>query len=68
MLRQAQHERKNFNNLSTKPVRPEPVEGRGLIFSPQIKKETYRTSEDRRHLFREASSASRFRVRDIERT
>jgi len=28
MLRQAQHERKILNDFSTKPVRPEPVEGR----------------------------------------
>jgi len=41
MLRQAQHERKIFNNFRTNPARPEPVEGRGSIFSPQIKKETY---------------------------
>ena len=41
MLRQAQHERKIFNNFRINPVRPEPVEGRGSILSPQIKKETY---------------------------
>ena len=45
MLRQAQHERKIFNDFSTKPVRPEPVEGRGRIFSPHIKKETYNADE-----------------------
>ena len=44
MLRQAQHERKIFNNFRINPVRPEPVEGRGSILSPQIKKETYSLS------------------------
>jgi hypothetical protein len=39
--RRAQHERNISNAFTTKPVRPEPVEGRKRFFSPQIKKETY---------------------------
>jgi len=41
MLRQAQHERKILNDFSTRPVRPEPVEGRRRVFSLHFKKETY---------------------------
>jgi len=37
MLRQAQHERKIFNDFSTRPVRPEPVEGRTRVFFFHLK-------------------------------
>src|SRR5712692_8559932 len=41
MLRQAQHERKIHNDFSTRPVRPEPVEGRMRVFSLHLKKDSY---------------------------
>ena len=41
MLRQAQRERKIFNDFSTRPVRPAPVEGRMRVFFPHLKKDSY---------------------------
>ena len=41
MLRQAQHERKNFNNCHIRSVHPEPVEGRKRVCSVQMILENY---------------------------
>jgi hypothetical protein len=41
MLRPAQREQKIFNDFSTKPVRPEPVEGRTRVFFFHLKKDSY---------------------------
>jgi hypothetical protein len=41
MLRQAQHERKILGDFSTRPVRPEPVEGRMRVFFLHLKKDSY---------------------------
>src|SRR5713101_2871298 len=49
MLRQAQHERKIHNDFSTRPVRPEPVEGRMRVFSLHLKKDSYISCQSRNY-------------------